>query len=379
MTLAHVDWWYIALAATSVGILMPIAIRSRSFGCDEPGGVQKLHHSATSRLGGVVIVAGIFIVLGVARKLGYADLASALPLALAALPVVVAGLAEDLTGSVRPRYRMIAAVVSGAIASFYAGGVIPRLDIPVVDSLLKQSWIALPLTWFMVAGSCNATNLIDGANGLASGTAMIMFGGIGVAAGWSGDPKTLAEALTMMGLLGGFLAWNYPRGRVFLGDAGAYFAGFMYAQLSIRLIARNDGISAWYVIMLAAYPICDTLFAMYRRGAVRGRPLMAPDRLHLHTLIFRRVAMPIERRTAQPDRVRANARVAPRLWLHGLLCLAVAIVLRANTLALWLGIAGYAIFYLHQYRLLVRSRWWQRELLWAGLERRRSVKRSTAA
>ena len=106
---------------------------------------------------------------------------------------------------------------------------------------------------------------------------------------------------------------------------------------------------------------------------------MAPDRLHLHTLIFRRVALPIERRTAQPDRVRANARVAPRLWLHGLLCLAVAIVLHANTPALWLGIVGYTIFYLRQYRLLVRSRWWQREPLWPALERRRSVKRSTAA
>ena len=105
---------------------------------------------------------------------------------------------------------------------------------------------------------------------------------------------------------------------------------------------------------------------------------MAPDRLHLHTLIFRRVAMPIERWTANPDRVRANARVAPRLWAHGILCLAVAIVLRQNTLALWLGIAGYVVFYLHQYRLLVRSRW-KHEQLWAVVERRRSVKRSTAS
>jgi len=378
MTLTHFDGWYVALAATCVGILMPIAIRFRSFGYDEPGGVQKLHHAATSRLGGVIIVIGTFIVIGVARTTDYADLAGMLPLALSALPVIVAGLAEDLTGDVRPRYRMIAAVMSAAIASFCAGGVIPRLDIPLVDSLLRQPWIVLPLTWFMVAGSCNATNLIDGANGLASGAAMIMFGGIAVAAGWLNDPKTLAEALTMIGLLAGFLAWNYPRGHVFLGDAGAYFVGFMYAQLSIRLVARNDEISAWYVIMLAAYPICDTLFAMYRRGAVRGRPLMAPDRLHLHTLIFRRVAMPIERRTAQPDRVRANARVAPRLWLHGLLCLALAIVLHDHTFALWLGIAGYAIFYVYQYRLLVRPRW-QREQLWAGIERRRGVKRSAVS
>ncbi|HVN33859.1 MAG TPA: glycosyltransferase [Casimicrobiaceae bacterium] len=377
MTVTLFGDWYAALAAICVGVLMPVAIRLRSVGYDRPGGVQKVHISATSRLGGVIVVVGSLAVLGTGRGLGYHDVAAALPLALAALPVVLMGLAEDLTGSVRPRYRMIAAVASGALASYYAGGVIPRLDLPLVDTLLRNPWIALPLTWFMVAGACNAINLVDGANGLASGTAMIMFGGIALAAGWSGDSRTLAEALTMMGLLAGFLVWNYPRGRIFLGDAGAYFVGFMYAELSIRLIARNDGISAWYVIMLGAYPICDTLFAMYRRGVVRRRPLMAPDALHLHTLVFRRVAMPIERRTANPDRVRANARVARRLWLHSLLCLAVAIVLHDVTPALWLGIAGYAFFYAHQYRLLIRFRR-QREQPWSGVERRRSVKRSTA-
>ncbi len=151
----------------------------------------------------------------------------------------------------------------------------------------------------MVAGACNAINLIDGAHGLAGGTALIMFGGIALAAGWSGDVATLTKALVMMGGVIGFLLWNYPRGLIFLGDAGAYFIGFMYAELSIQLIARNTGISPWYVIMLAGYPIVDTLFAMYRRGLARGMPLMAPDALHLHSLVFRRVAMPIERRLKQ--------------------------------------------------------------------------------
>jgi UDP-N-acetylmuramyl pentapeptide phosphotransferase/UDP-N-acetylglucosamine-1-phosphate transferase len=292
---------------------------------------------------------------------------------------VFVGLWEDLTGRVRPRYRMAAAVASAALASFYAGGVIPRLDLPLVDPLLKHLWIALPLTWFMVAGSCNAINLIDGTNGLAGGTALIMFGGIAVAAGWSGDAQTLAEALMVIGALGGFFVWNYPRGRVFLGDAGAYFIGFMYAQLSIRLVARNDDLSAWYVIMLAAYPICDTLFAMYRRRFVRRVPLMAPDALHLHSLVFRRIAMPIERRMEEMIPSRANARVAPRLWLHSTLCLVLAVLLHENTPALWAGIAGYAAVYLYQYRTLIRFRR-QRVQPWAGVERRRNgVKRSAAS
>jgi len=197
-----------------------------------------------------------------------------------------------------------------------------------------------------------------------------------------------------MGALAGFLAWNYPRGRIFLGDAGAYFVGFMYAELSIQLVARNAGISAWYVVMLAGYPIVDTLFSMYRRGVVRRMPLMSPDGLHLHSLVFRRVALPIERRAGErwggerregerrqaqsapiaPPQVerrrgerrqadrrswdmtlqRANARVAPRMWLHGALCFALAVHFHDNTPALWIGLLAYAAFYVSRYRALVR-------------------------
>ena len=128
----------------------------------------------------------------------------------------------------------------------------------------------------------------------------------------------------------------------------------MYAELSIQLIAHNPDLSAWYVIMLAGYPIVDTLFAMYRRGVVRRVPLMEPDALHLHSLVFRRVAMPIERRQKRWSLRRANARVAPRLWLHSALCLALAVLFHDNTPALWLSLAVYGAFYVSQYRALVR-------------------------
>jgi UDP-N-acetylmuramyl pentapeptide phosphotransferase/UDP-N-acetylglucosamine-1-phosphate transferase len=348
------EWWLIAIPAFCVGTLMPLALVTGAIGCDRPGGVQKLHRVPTSRLGGLVVVVAYLALIGVAHKIGHVTLAAALPLALAAVPVALIGLVEDLTGSVRPRYRLGAAVTSAALASVYAGGVIPRLDLPLVDPLLAHVWIVLPLTWFMVAGACNAINLVDGANGLAAGTALIMFGGIAAAAGWSGDPTTTAEALAVMGSLIGFLMWNYPGGKIFLGDAGAYFIGFIYAELSIRLIARNDGISAWYVIVLAGYPIADTLFAMYRRGIVRAVPLMKPDALHLHSLVFRRIALPIERRMKAMSITRANARVAPRLWMHTARCFALAVVFHDNTPALWLSLAGYAMFYLHEYRKLVQ-------------------------
>jgi len=335
---------------------MSLAVRARSIGHDEPSGVQKLHHAATSRLGGIVVVIAYAVTLAVLLAFGRDHGSLELPLALAAAPVVLLGLAEDLTCRVRPRYRMAAAVVSAMLASAWSGGIVPRLDLPLVDDLLQNLWFVLPLTWFMVAGACNAVNLIDGVHGLAGGTALIMFGGIALAAGWSDDAATMNRTLVVMGALVGFLAWNYPRGRIFLGDAGAYFIGFMYAELSIQLIAHNHDLSAWYVIMLAGYPIVDTLFAMYRRGVVRRTPLMDPDALHLHSLVFRRVAMPIERRQKRWSLRRANARVAPRMWLHSALCLALAVFFHDNTPALWGCLAVYTAFYVSQYRALVRFR-----------------------
>ena len=365
------DWWLIAATAIVTGALMPVAIRARSIGHDPVLGVQKLHAVPTSRLGGVVIVVAFVAVAGFARIFGSTTMSVAWLLALAGLPVVAMGVWEDVTRSVRPRYRMFAAVISAAIASAAVGGIVPRVDVAAIDRLLVFGWIALPLTWFMVAGACNAINLIDGANGLAGGTAFIMFGGIALMAGIGGDAVTLAPALAMMGALAGFLFWNYPRGRVFLGDAGAYFVGFMYAELSMQLVARNDAISAWYVIMLAGYPIMDTLVAMYRRGWVRRRPLMSPDALHLHSLLFHRVTLPMERRRearatprrphdrvrlSDANRLRANGRVAPRVWVHGALCFALAVVFHDNTPALWFGLLAYAAFYMNRYRTLVRFR-----------------------
>ena len=350
------DWWPLVVSAACAGTLMSLATRARSIGRDEPHGVQKLHQIPTSRLGGIAVVAACAATLAVFLAFGRGPLPPELPLALAAVPVVLFGLAEDLTRRVRPRYRMAAAVVSAMLASAYSGGIVPRLDLPLVDDLLAHLWFVLPLTWFMVAGACNAINLIDGAHGLAGGTALIMFGGIALAAGWSGDAVTLNETLVVMGALVGFLMWNYPRGRVFLGDSGAYFIGFMYAELSIQLVAGNPNLSAWYVIVLAGYPIVDTLFAMYRRGMVRRVPLMEPDALHLHSLVYRRVAMPIERRQKRWSLRRANARVAPRLWLHSVLCFALAVLFHDNTPALWGCLAVYAAFYLSQYRALVRFR-----------------------
>jgi UDP-GlcNAc:undecaprenyl-phosphate/decaprenyl-phosphate GlcNAc-1-phosphate transferase len=352
-----IELWPLVFAALCSAVLMPLAIRVRSVGRDDNfSGVQKVHAISTSRLGGGVVLVAYLATLAWAMPPENAIRWWGVRLATCCLPVVLVGLREDVTGRVHPWHRLGASVISAALASWLAAGIIGRFDIPIVDGWLKYMSVALPLTWFMVTGACNAVNIIDGAHGLAGGTALMMFVGLAAIAGHVGDGIVLAQALAMAGAIIGFLAWNYPRGKVFLGDAGAYFLGFMYAELSIQIVNNNSGVSAWFVIALAAYPIVETLYSIYRRKLVLRTASMQADALHLHSLLFRRLAA---QRGGVPRSLAlawANARVAPRLWRHGALCLVAALLLYDNTRALIGFAAVYCVFYVASYRALKRER-----------------------
>jgi UDP-N-acetylmuramyl pentapeptide phosphotransferase/UDP-N-acetylglucosamine-1-phosphate transferase len=352
--------------ATWIGVLFVVRLPSW-----DSAGPQHIHFERTSRLGGAAVLFGYVIALGIALTQQLIAILPALPLLIAALPVFVVGLWEDVAHRVPPRRRLLAALVSAAVASAFADGIVTRLDLPYVDGWLAYLPLAVPVTLFMVAGACNAFNIIDGSHGLAGGTALLSFFGIAILAWNAGDDLVLAQAGAMLGALVSFRLWNYPRGKVFLGDAGAYFIGFMYAQLSIQLIARNTGISAWFVIALAAYPIVEVLYSIYRRKMIRHTAAMQPDVLHLHSLLYVCVLLFAQRRTpgdrresvwtcVYPSGERrrpmrgANARVAPLLWLHGCVCLAGALYFHAATGALISVICLYGGLYFLCYLSAVR-------------------------
>lgn len=372
MNILYLELAAVCASAACVGLVSPLMIRTINLENKGTANPQNIHHEPTSRLGGAAVFLAYVMAVAVAFNLDLMPtVRPAVLLLISALPLQVVGLLEDITRRVSPGHRLAAAVVSAALASVLAQSIIARLDLPVVDAWLAYLPFAVPLTWFMVAGACNAINIIDGTHGLASGTALLMFLGVAIVAGATDDRLVLVQALGMIGALTSFLIWNYPRGKVFLGDAGAYFIGFMYAQLSIQLIARNNDVSAWFVVALAAYPIVETLFSIYRRKIVGRVASMQPDTFHLHSLLytrFRNFAMrgrPADRRVqvmegSYPGKDRrqhlrrANAQVAPRLWLHGVLCLVASLTFYHNTPAL-IGFAMiYTIYYIRCYRKAMR-------------------------
>jgi len=358
----------------SAGIVLALVARAprwtNKFG---PLGPQHIHAGDTPRLGGVAVFIGFVSTIAVALHFEYVPPHPVVPLLIAALPVYLVGLWEDITHRVPPKHRLLAAVFSAVLASAFAQGVLPRLDLRFVDSWLDYLPIAVALTCFMVAGACNAFNIIDGTNGLAGGSALLMFAGLAAIAATVGDTLVLTQAEAMTGALLGFLLWNYPKGKIFLGDAGAYFIGFMYAELSIQLVDRNATVSAWFVIALAAYPIVETVYSIYRRKILRHAAAMQPDIRHLHSLLYlhfldaaqrrprgerRRgplaASVPYLGRERRQPQQRANARVAPQLWLHGALCFAISFLFYSNTPVLIGFTLSYALLYVICYRAAAR-------------------------
>ena len=145
-------------------------------------------------------------------------------------------------------------------------------------------------------------NIIDGCNGLASGTAMILFGAFAAIAFGVGDGRLVMVALVGLGAVAGFFVVNFPMGKLFLGDAGAYSIGFLLAAVAVALPARNPEISPLIGLLVLIYPVSETLYSVIRRMRRGGGAVGQPDRLHLHSLTFQSlyagIAKPVFRNSA---------------------------------------------------------------------------------
>jgi UDP-N-acetylmuramyl pentapeptide phosphotransferase/UDP-N-acetylglucosamine-1-phosphate transferase len=321
-----------------------------SLGIDRATGVQKFHVRPTSRLGGVAIVLGVFA--GVLLS----DDAVVRTLTLCAVPVFVGGLVEDLTHRVGPTSRLSLAIVSASASYVLLGIGVHHTDVWPVDQLLRLPLASYLVTMLVVAGFTNGVNIIDGFHGLAAGTAAIMMTVFLFIAMQAGDAFMVQVCELSIASVAGFLILNWPRGRIFLGDAGAYLLGFWVVELGLLLVTRNPTISPMAPVVVGIFPLIETLFSMYRRKFVRNHPVNHPDALHLHTLVYRRLVSSPARHDTLVLKNRANSRVAWYFWLPACGFGALAVVFQTNTPALLVLMLAYLVGYLWLYRRLVQLR-----------------------
>ncbi len=341
------DWsaFLTIVAAFVVTFLATGAVRhfsmQHSFGHDKDEGVQKFHTQTTSRLGGMGLIVGFFVSVALSVK-SMPEVASLGGwLLIACIPVFAGGLVEDLTHKVSPGMRLVLAMSSSVFVLFVLGIGVSRTDIFWIDYLLQIQPVFIGLTVLVVSGFINATNIIDGFHGLASGTMALVLLGLAALAHQASDWTMVNLCLITFAVVMGFFFWNWPLGKIFLGDAGAYILGFWVIQLGLIIVNRCTNISPMAPLLVGLYPIVETLFSMYRRKFVRSHPMGHPDSLHLHTLLFRRI-------------VTSNYKVAPYLWTLTILNSVVAHEFADNTSVLLSIMFVFATFYVLIYTKLVR-------------------------
>jgi UDP-N-acetylmuramyl pentapeptide phosphotransferase/UDP-N-acetylglucosamine-1-phosphate transferase len=251
---------------------------------DANEGIQKFHSTPTPRIGGLAIVAALWV----AWLNAPAELKSLIGMfLLAGLPAFIFGLAEDITKKVSVLQRLVATMASGLLAWWLTDYSLTRVDVWGIDYLLTFTLVSVIFTSFAVGGVANSINIIDGFNGLASTTSTLAFASFALIAYQVSDSQLAAISLLLAACVWGFFWINWPYGKIFLGDGGSYFVGFSLAWVAVMLIERNPQVSAFAALLICFHPVTEVLVSIYRRKIKELHP-GHPDRMHFHSLIKQR-------------------------------------------------------------------------------------------
>ena len=291
---------------------------------------RKSHKNPTPRAGGLGIVLSFLT--------GAWFFEFNLYFVLITLLIFAIGFYEDIKHNVTPRLRLC--LIAGVACLMLLG-----LDNAVILNIgfNLPLFIAVPFTIFAVTGLTNSINIIDGVNGLSSSISIVALFFLAGFAYFYNDFLIFNLCAVMGAAILGFFVWNFPKGRIFLGDGGAYFSGFTMAFISILFVNRNEGVSPWFPAVIFAYPIVDTLFSMYRRKFISKKSSLMADNLHLHTLIFKRLS-------------RKNHKVLMYIIPTVVLFDIAAGYAHANTLVLPLLAISFALVYIYFYNAIVSFR-----------------------
>ena len=237
---------------------------------------RKVHKKPMPVMGGLMIYLGFLF--------GYMLFApqstQMLAILIASFIVVITGIL-DVIKPLRARAKLVGQVVAALIIVFY--GKILLNDISFFGYYFDFGWLAYPITIVFIVAVMNCINLIDGLDGLADGISMIFFITIGVLAFIMHNLGSLeiTIAFIMIGACLGFLIFNFNPAKIFMGEIGSMFLGFMIAVVCLLGFKAVTLTSLVVPMLILAIPILDTLFAILRR-IIHHKPIYEADRQHLH-------------------------------------------------------------------------------------------------
>ncbi len=283
-----------ALSLAACLLITPLVIRMavRLGHFDVPDEERHVHTEPTPRIGGIAIylsfMLSLFAVLNVAltnnsvitRYLSDHDTARIIGLLFGGTLMMGVGLWDDVMG-MRPRNKFLAQFVVASIAVVLYGFTIYHLRLPHFG-LVELGWFGIPFSLFWYLGMVNAINFLDGLDGLVAGYTVIAAVALTAISLLKDQYLVAITACALAGAAAGFLPYNFSRARIFMGDGGSLFIGFVLATVGVMGTEKQAvAISLVVPLLILALPILDTAKVIVRR-LHKGAPLSIADREHVH-------------------------------------------------------------------------------------------------
>jgi UDP-GlcNAc:undecaprenyl-phosphate GlcNAc-1-phosphate transferase len=237
---------------------------------------RTVHKNDMPQLGGLAIFSGFLIGYMLFSKQTI-EMNSIL---IGSFILIITGIIDDIN-PIKAKYKWIAQLIAASVVVFY-GGILLK-DISAFGYYVDFGVLAQPITLLFIVTMINAINLIDGLDGLAAGISSIFFLTIGIIAFILNNLGGLDIVLSfiMLGSTLGFLVHNFHPAKIFMGDTGSMFLGFIIAVIAL-LGFKNVTLTSLIVpILILAVPLLDTIFAVLRR-IISGKSIATPDKQHLH-------------------------------------------------------------------------------------------------
>jgi len=259
-------------------LIMPIVIKIAKHvnAIDVPKDNRRVHTKPIPRLGGLGIFAGFlfgYMLFGVHSI----QMNSIL---IGSFIIIITGIIDDIK-PIGAKYKLIGQVCASCSIIFYGNILLDKIT--AFGQVFEFGVLAYPITLFFIIACINIINLIDGLDGLSGGITSIFLLTMGIIAFIQGRQATLEITLIfiMLGATGGFLLHNFNPAKIFAGDTGSMFMGFIIAVVSLLGFKGAMFLSFMIPLAVLAIPILDTLFAICRR-VLNKKPIFEADKDHMH-------------------------------------------------------------------------------------------------
>ncbi len=246
---------------------------------DQPN-YRKVHTGIMPRIGGLAIFGAFLIGYVILRP----EDSHSTGILIGAMLIILTGFLDDMM-EITAKAKIVGQLAAAIVVVTWGGLQIDFINLPF-GGQLEFGFLSIPITIIWVIGITNAINLIDGLDGLAAGVSTIALISLAIMAGLMGNPFVVATAAILAASSFGFLFFNFHPAKIFMGDTGSLFLGYMISVLALLGFKNVAVISLIIPVIILGVPISDTFFAIVRRIRMKQK-ISAPDKSHLHHCLIR--------------------------------------------------------------------------------------------